>query len=71
MGLLLLFDATGNALLWGVLLVTVGLTYWEVKENNFTPKYQMWWLLFVLLVHVPGYLALRVVTALRRRREPI
>lgn len=70
MGFLLLFDATANAVMWGVLLVAVGLTYWEVRESNFTPKAQMWWILLVLLIHVPGYLMLRAVTAYLRRRNP-
>lgn len=68
MGLLLLFDATGNAVMWGALLIAVGLTVWEVRENDFTPKAQMWWILLVLLIHVPGYLLLRGVTAYRRKR---
>lgn len=71
MGLLLLFNATGNAIMWGALLLAAGLTYWEVRENNFSPKAQMWWILFVLLIHVPAYLALRIVTAYLRRRNPV
>lgn len=70
MGLLLLFDATGSAVLWGALLLAVALTVWEVRENKFTPKAQMWWILLVLLVHVPGYLVLRGLTAYLRRRKP-
>ena len=66
MGLLLLFDATGNAVMWGALLLAVALTVWEVRENKFTTKSQMWWILLVLLTHVPGYLALRGVTAFRQ-----
>lgn len=70
MGLLLLFDATGSAVLWGALLLAVALTVWEVRENKFTSKAQMWWILLVLLVHVPGYLVLRGLTAYLRRRKP-
>jgi len=66
MGLLLLFDATGNAVMWGALLLAVALTVWEVRQNKFTLKGQMWWILLVLLIHVPGYLLLRVVTAIRQ-----
>jgi hypothetical protein len=65
-GLLLLFDATGNAVMWGALLLAVALTVWEVRQNKFTLKGQMWWILLVLLIHVPGYLLLRVVTAFRQ-----
>jgi hypothetical protein len=28
----------------------------------------MWWILLVLLIHVPGYLLLRGVTAFRQRK---
>lgn len=70
MGLLLLFDATGSAVLWGALLVAVALTVWEVRENKFTTKSQMWWILLVLLIHVPGYLVLRGLTAYLRGRNP-
>jgi hypothetical protein len=70
MGLLLLFDATGNAVMWGALLLAVGLTVWEVRENKFTTKSQVWWILLVLLIHVPGYLVLRGVTAYLRKRVP-
>ena len=68
MGLLLLFDATGNAVMWGALLLAVALTVWEVRQNKFTLKSQMWWILLVLLIHVPGYLLLRGVTAFRQRK---
>ena len=70
MGLLLLFDATGSAVLWGALLIAVALTVWEVRENKFTTKSQMWWILLVLLIHVPGYLVLRGLTAYLRGRKP-
>ena len=70
MGLLLLFDATGSAVLWGALLIAVALTVWEVRENKFTTKSQMWWILLVLLIHVPGYLVLRALTAYLRGRNP-
>ena len=68
MGLLLLFDATGNAVMWGALLLAVALTVWEVRQNKFTLKGQMWWILLVLLIHVPGYLLLRVVTAFHQKK---
>jgi hypothetical protein len=67
MGLLLLFQATGNLVMWAALLGAVGLTVWEVREHRFSRKAQLWWVLLVLLTHVPGYLALRIVTAYRGR----
>ena len=69
MGLLLLFDATGNAVMWAALVLAVVLTVWEVRQNKFTLKAQMWWILLVLLIHVPGYLLLRLVTAVRQGRS--
>lgn len=71
MGLLLLFEATDNAIMWLALLVAVGLAYWEVRENQFGKKAKMWWVLLVLLIHVPGYLVLRGTTAyLRGKKQP-
>ncbi|CAN5885562.1 hypothetical protein BH23ACT5_BH23ACT5_13420 [soil metagenome] len=68
MGLLLLFEATGNAVMWMALVGAVGLTVWEVREQNFSKKASMWWILLVLLTHVPGYLVLRGVTAYLTRK---
>lgn len=69
MGLLLLFGAAGSVVMWGTLLLALALTFWEVREAGFSPKASLWWLLLVLLAHVPAYLALRVVTAYLKKRE--
>ncbi len=49
--------------MWLALASAVGLTVWEVREQGFSKKASAWWVLFVLLTHVPGYLILRGVTA--------
>jgi hypothetical protein len=69
MGLLLLFDATGNAVMWLALFGAVGLAVWEVREAKFSAKASLWWVLLVMLFHVPGYIALRIVVAYLRRRR--
>ncbi len=56
--------------MWLALLASVGLTIWEVREHEFSKKAQLWWILFVLLVHVPGYLMLRGFTAYQRQKDP-
>ncbi len=70
MGVLLLFDATGSPVMWLALLVAIGLTVWEVRERRFSRKAQLWWILFVLLFHVPAYLVLRLVSAYHREKAP-
>ena len=53
-----------------VLLVAIYLTVWDLREEHdleFTIK--VWWVLFVLLTHVPGYLVFRVWIAVRRHRR--
>lgn len=54
--------------MWGTLALAVGLTVWEVRESRFSRKASLWWVLLVVLVHVPGYLLLRAVTAYRAGR---
>jgi hypothetical protein len=55
-----------------VLLVCLaGLLYlsWiDLRDEELEPQVKLWWGLLVLLTHVPGYLALRVWLAVRRRR---
>ena len=53
-------------------LCLVGLVYltWvELRNEDLEPMVKLWWVLLVLLTHVPGYLALRIWIALRRRRD--
>ena len=53
-------------------LCLVGLVYltWvELRNEDLDPLVKLWWALLVLLTHVPGYLALRIWIAVRRRRD--
>lgn len=68
MGLLILFRAAGSVVMWAALLVALGLTVWETREHHFSRKASLWWVLLVFLTHVPGYLALRAVTAYRSHK---
>jgi hypothetical protein len=51
------------------LLGLLYLTWVELRGEEMEPQVKLWWGLLVLLTHVPGYLALRVWIALRRRRD--
>ena len=53
-----------------VLAVALYLTVMDLRQEDdldFTPK--VWWFLFVLLTHVPGYIVFRVWIAVRRHRR--
>ena len=67
---MILFVILGHAPL--ILVVCLfGLLYlaWvELRGEDLEPQVKLWWGLLVLLTHVPGYLALRVWIAVRRRR---
>ena len=55
-----------------LLVCLVGLVYltWvELRGEELEPQVKLWWALLVLLTHVPGYLALRIWIAVRRRRD--
>jgi hypothetical protein len=55
-----------------LLLCLLGLLYltWvELRNEDADPMVKLWWGLLVLLTHVPGYLALRIWIAVRRRRD--
>ncbi len=60
MGLIMLLDAGGNGILLLTLLGALVLTYWECRTNELTWRSTLWWLSLVLLVHVVGYIALRL-----------
>jgi len=45
------------------------LTWVELHGEDLEPIVKLWWGLLVLLTHVPGYLALRIWIAVRRRRD--
>ena len=44
------------------------LTWIELRNEDLEPQVKLWWALLVFLTHVPGYLALRIWIAVRRRR---
>ena len=67
MGLMILIGAQDNLILAVVLLVAIGLAFWETREHKFNIKQTVWALLFVALLHVPGYLALRFWLNYRKR----
>ena len=44
------------------------LTWVELRHEELDAQVKVWWGLLVFLTHVPGYLAMRVWIAIRRRR---
>ncbi len=55
-----------------LLVCLAGLLYlaWvELRNEDLEPQVKLWWGLLVFLTHVPGYLALRIWIAVRRRRD--
>ena len=66
MGLLIVIDwisetggARGNLVLWIILAAAVGLTFWECRERGYRLKVMLWWISFVAITHVVGYIILR------------
>jgi hypothetical protein len=51
------------------LIALLYLTWVELRNEDLEPIVKLWWGLLVLLSHVPGYLALRIWIAVRRRRD--
>ncbi len=68
MGLMILADAGGSVVLLALLLAALGLTYWETREREFDRAHTAWWMLLVVLIHVIGYVALRVWLLSRDRQ---
>jgi len=65
----LLFDNVPD-ILWLSLLGLVYLAWIEVRgEPDLIPQAKLWWCLLVFLTNVPGYVALRIWVAVRRRRR--
>ena len=65
----LLFDNVPD-ILWLSLLGLVYLAWIEVRgEPDLIPQAKLWWCLLVFLTNVPGYVALRIWVAARRRRR--
>ncbi len=67
MGLMLLLDRitdsgiSGSLVLWILLAGALGLTLWECRERAYRLKVLLWWMFFVFLTHVVGYIVLRLV----------
>lgn len=66
MGLLIVIDwisetgsARGNLVLWIMLAAAMGLTFWECRERGYRTMVLLWWITFVAITHVVGYLILR------------
>ena len=66
MGLLIILDwfSEGNAIrqslvLWILLVAAVGLTVWECRERGYRTIVMLWWVSFVIITHVLGYIILR------------
>lgn len=60
MGLLLLLDGVGSGVLLITLLGALTLTIWDCRTNNIAGKQTAWWFSLTLLLHILGYLLLRV-----------
>ncbi len=64
MGLLIVAgDARLSVVLWLLLAAALMLTFWECKERGYRRKVTLWWLSFVAITHVVGYIILRLVRA--------
>ena len=68
---MLLFFLLGHTPL--ILLICLGgllyLTWIELRDEELDSQVKLWWYLLVLILHVPGYLALRIWLVVRRRRD--
>ena len=66
MGLMLLLDLITDSgisrslVLWLLLAGALGLTLWECRERAYRLKVLLWWMSFVFLTHVVGYIVLRL-----------
>lgn len=69
MGLIILLGAGGNGIMLLTLVGAMALTYWECKQAEMPWRTTAWWLSLVLLIHVFGYLALRLWIATRGRPD--
>jgi EamA domain-containing membrane protein RarD len=68
--LLFLLFGTVPDILWLSLVGLVYLAWIEVRrEPELLPQAKLWWCLLVFLTNVPGYVALRIWIANRRRRR--
>ena len=74
MGLMIVADWLGNGevvrqsvVLWILLAAAVGLTFWECRERGYRTKIMLWWVVFVAITHVVGYIILRFIVRPPRR----
>ena len=67
MGLMILVgEARQSVMLWLFLLAVLLLTLWECRERGYRLKVTLWWMSFVAITHVVGYIVLRLVRAPRK-----
>ena len=65
----LLFDRVPT-ILWLSLVGLVYLAWVEIRrEPELQAQVKLWWCLLVFLTNIPGYVALRIWVAVRRRRR--
>ena len=67
MGILWLLDLHRSLLYFVLLLLTLGLTFWEAREQGYDRRLTLWWLSVVAMAHVPAYIALRGWVAWQKR----
>ncbi len=68
MGLMILIgDGAGESImLWLFLVGVLMLTLWECRERAYNRKQTLWWMSFVAITHVFGYVIMRLVRAPRK-----
>jgi len=47
--------------------MTLGLTFWEAREQGYDRRLTVWWLSVVAMAHVPAYIVLRGWVAWQKR----
>ena len=67
MGILWLLDIHRSLLYFVLLLLTLGLTFWEVRDQGSARRLTLWWLSVVAMAHVPAYIVLRGWVAWQKR----
>lgn len=67
MGMMIVLDwisdtgfARRNLWLWLLLIAAVALTFWECRERGYRRTVLLWWVSFVAITHVVGYVVLRL-----------
>ncbi len=56
---MMLFGREDVGMLWLLLLLALGLTFTESRELKLDRRHTIWWLSFVAITHVVGYLIMR------------